>query len=431
MNTPVSTEPVSAPLANPQPSQTQIDDLRGRLLSAVAAIRANNTSNPRMIDFLLNQAQNQTNALINGDTNSSPIHHILANVKSLLMNAQLLPGTSGDITVSSISDEGDIVGSAKYESLDFGWTVAAVCWLEYMASKPKAPFQTSPPQISIDSNVSIAIAGDWGTGFDYRPDGVIVPAEKVAKRMEENSPAYTVHLGDVYYAGTQQEEPEKFIGLWPRGQQGSFALNSNHEMYSGAHGYFQALADAQFSQQNNTSYFALKNDDWLIVGLDTAYHAEEIYLYQNGFLDPGQSDFLDQLLNEAPLTRRTILFTHHNGLSLDGTATTALWGQIAPRFAQREVWWYWGHMHAGVIYADRGNVHARCCGHGGIPAGEPQSLVANPSATWHENRKVPDLLYPGRVHNGFVLLILDGPTLTETFIDEDGATVHTQSFPPL
>lgn len=430
MNTPTSTGG-NPPLANPQPGPDQLDDLRNRLRTAVAAIRASNTSNPAMVDFLLNQAQNQTNALVNGDTNSSPVHHILANVKSLLMNAQVLPTTTGDLAVSSISDEGDIVGNAKYESLDIGWTESAVCWLEYMASKPKAPFETNPPEILIDPGVSIAVAGDWGTGYGYRPDNVVVPAQKVANCITACNPVYTIHLGDVYYAGTSDEETEKFIGLWPAGPQGSFTLNSNHEMYSGAVGYFAALKDDKFSKQNNNSYFALENQDWLIIGLDTAYHADEIHLYQHGFLDPDQCAFLDRLLSEAPVTRRTILLTHHNGLSLDGSTPTALWGQIAPRFAQRELWWYWGHMHAGVVYTDRGTVHARCCGHGAVPAGEPDSLVANPSTIWHENRKVPDLLYPGRVHNGFVLLNLNGSTLTETFIDEDGATVYTQSFPAL
>jgi hypothetical protein len=426
MNTPASNPP---PLANPQPSPDELEDLRNRLLVAVAAIRASNTSDPNMIDFLLNQAQSQTNALVSGDTNSSPVHHILANVKSLLMNAQVLPATSGDLAVSSISDEGDLVGNGKYESLDIGWTESAVCWLEHFGSKQKAPFQTSPPEILIDPGVSIAVAGDWGTGYGYRPDGVTVPAEKVAGCMKASNPAYTVHLGDVYYAGTLDEEPAKFTNLWPAGSQGSFTLNSNHEMYSGAVGYFAVLGDDKFRKQNNNSYFALTNQDWLIIGLDTAYHADEIHLYQHGFLDPDQCAFLDRLLSEQPTNRRTILLTHHNGLSLDGSTPTALWGQIAPRFAQRELWWYWGHMHAGVVYSDRGTVHARCCGHGAVPAGEPDSLVANPSAIWHENRKVPDLLYPGRVHNGFVLLNLNGPALTETFINEDGVNVYTQSFP--
>ncbi|WP_052409407.1 metallophosphoesterase family protein [Paraburkholderia oxyphila] len=420
-----------APLANPQPGPDQLNDLRDRLLNAIAAIRASQSSNPKMIDFLLNQAQNQTNALVSGDTNSSPDHHILANIRSLLMNAQVLPTTSDGLAVSSISDEGDIVGNGKYESLDIGWTEAAVCWLEYIASRPKAPFQTNPPEISIDATLSIAVAGDWGTGFDYRPDGLIVPAEKVKNCMTSCDPVYTVHLGDVYYSGTLEEEPKNFIDLWPEGVQGSFTLNSNHEMYSGANGYFAALGDDKFSKQNKNSYFALKNQDWLIVGLDTAYHADELHLYQHGFLDSDQCAFLDRLLNEEPMSRRTILLTHHNGLSLDGSTPTALWGQIAPSFAQRELWWYWGHLHAGVVYADRGKVHGRCCGHGAFPAGEPDSLVGNPSAIWHENRKVPDLLYPGRIHNGFVLLSLDGPALTETFIDEDGATVYTQFFPPV
>jgi hypothetical protein len=64
-----------------------------------------------------------------------------------------------------------------------------------------------------------------------------------------------------------------------------------------------------------------------------------------------------------------------------------------------------------------------------VPAGEPDSLVANPGAVWHENRKVADLLYPGRVYNGFVLLTLTGADLAEEFIDEDGARVYARTFP--
>jgi hypothetical protein len=63
--------------------------------------------------------------------------------------------------------------------------------------------------------------------------------------MEELDPDITIHLGDVYFAGKQEEFDEYFMGAddWPRGSLQrsdeitalpSYALNGNHEMYSGA-----------------------------------------------------------------------------------------------------------------------------------------------------------------------------------------------------
>ena len=432
------------PFGTVAPSDTDLYDLQQRLLSAVSKVRATgSTEQNQMLDYLLNQAHNQTADLVSGDTNSSPVHNILANVKSLLMHAQVMTTPTGGVAVSSVSDEGDLVGKNRYESLDVGWTESAVCWLEHFSPDTKEEFRTNPSTIAMAGDLSIAIAGDWGTGFDYRADGVPTSAEKVAKQISVRTPTYTVHLGDVYYAGTEKEEQEKFIDNWPPGALGSFTLNSNHEMYSGAEGYYSVLdiVGGKFTAQNKNSYFALTNKDWLVIGLDTAYHADEIHLYQHGFLDPDQCAFIDHLIARDGTPKRVILLTHHNGLSVDGTTPSALWGQIASRFAGFELWWYWGHMHAGIVYSDRdtrgqtqsnssggGVVHARCAGHGAVPAGEPDSLVANPGAVWHENRKVADLLYQGRVYNGFVSLTLNGADLTEELVDEDGATVYARTF---
>jgi hypothetical protein len=176
----------------------------------------------------------------------------------------VLPTSTGGIAVSTISDEGDLVGKAPYESLDIKWAEAAVRWLENFPPAKKAPFRTHPPTITMDPQVSIAIAGDWGTGTTYRTDGLPAPAAKVARQISDRTPEYTVHLGDVYYAGTTSEEQKNFLGLWPSGSVGSFTLNSNHEMYSGANGYFLALQDDQFRLQGGNSYFVLQNDDWFV-----------------------------------------------------------------------------------------------------------------------------------------------------------------------
>ncbi|WP_233864054.1 hypothetical protein [Paraburkholderia adhaesiva] len=149
MNTPASVTQNLAPLAAAQADPDELNSLRQRALAAIAAIRADPTSNAPMVDFLLNQAQSQTNDLINGDANSSPVHHILANLKSLLLNAQLVPTASSGLVMSSVSDEGDLVGYAKYELLDIGWTEAAVCWLEHFPASQKASFPNKPPVIVV------------------------------------------------------------------------------------------------------------------------------------------------------------------------------------------------------------------------------------------------------------------------------------------
>lgn len=402
-----------------------LPSLQQRLQNALAAIGSDDDPKVQALHQLFDQAQSQTVDLLNGRTTSSPQHHILANIQSLLTNATLLPNQNGALVASSVTSEGDLVGTLKYESLDVEWTEAAICWLEHFPTAQKALFPKNPPPImAMGSAVTIAIAGDWGTGISYRTDGQPSGAGKVKDEINNLHPDYTVHLGDVYYAGTQGEEQQNFLGLWPAGGQASFALNANHEMYSGAQGYFgKTLADPQFSAQKSNSYFALKNQDWLVIGLDTAYHADEINLYQNGNLDPGQCAYVTDLLNNAA-NQKVILLTHHNGLSTDGATTVDLWEQLAPLFAGREVWWYWGHLHAGIVYADRGTIHPRCCGHGAVPAGAPSGLNPNPAVLWYENNLAGDPTYTGRVKNGFVLLSLNESDLTEAFVNEDGMTVY-------
>ena len=68
--------------------------------------------------------------------------------------------------------------------------------------------------------------------------------------LADLKPDHTIHLGDIYYAGAENEVRNKFLALWPAGTSPSapsFALNGNHEMYSGGVGYFQiALTDSRF-----------------------------------------------------------------------------------------------------------------------------------------------------------------------------------------
>lgn len=327
--------------------------------------------------------------------------------------------------VIDVGAGGQIWGAGKYEQLDPGWAQAAAVWLENLILGKHA-FNTTPNTIPIANAVQIALAGDWGTG-DWRTTANPAPSTDVRNHIAFLQPDLTIHLGDVYYAGTGDQEQHLLANLWPSGSMGALALNSNHEMYSGAKPYFdKALASPLFSIQQRCSFFALENDNWVVVGLDSAYYSEAEGLYLDGSLYPsgGPQVQLDFLKTQVAKSKKVIVLSHHNGLVEDGSSTTNLWSQVMSAFPSGTgpAYWYWGHVHAGVAYKPQGlgNVLCRCCGHGGLPWGQASELANNPNVVWYEKRLANDPDVPERVLNGFAVLYLDGPKLTEVFYDENG-----------
>jgi hypothetical protein len=334
--------------------------------------------------------------------------------------------------VIAVDGGGEIWGTGKYEQLDPGWQEATAEWLEHIILG-KHHFSTTPATIPIPPDVQIALAGDWGTG-DWRTTSNPAPSTKVRTRMEILQPQLTIHLGDVYYAGTEKAELDFLVNRWPKGSIGSLALNSNHEMYSGAAAYFKAISNSPFERQQGCSYFALENNDWVIVGLDSAYYSDEEGLYRDGALFPSdgghqeQLDFLSaQVASATKENKKVIIMTHHNGLAQDGSSQTKLWSQVMSAFPtdSSPAYWYWGHVHAGVVYQPQKNgaatVLCRCCGHGGLPCGQaPEMEHKESTVLWYENRLAHDPDIQQRILNGFAMLYLDGPKIEEVFYDENG-----------
>jgi hypothetical protein len=328
--------------------------------------------------------------------------------------------------IVTVDGGGEIWGTGKYEGLDTGWLEALAEWLENLL-KAKNPFNSSPVVTTIPDDVQIALAGDWGTG-DWRTKTNPSPSRRICDQIKVLNPHFTIHLGDVYYAGTHEEEQHILAKTWPAGVLGSFALNSNHEMYSGGGPYFAAIGKAPFQMQGPCSYFALENAAWIIVGLDSAYFADEWSLYREGSLfRAGQGTVqLDFLKAQAAKRKKIILLTHHNGLLEDGSGKTPLWTQVMSAFPQGEgpAYWYWGHMHAAVSYdaqnAGTFPVQCRCSGHGALPCGPAGNLNQNPKIVWHECRNAGDPDIANRVFNGFAVISLTGQAMTEKFYDENG-----------
>jgi hypothetical protein len=347
----------------------------------------------------------------------------------LTSDASGILGSLSAGTVMHVASDGTLLGTGKYETFDPGWAEAFAVWLEHIPQK-KGPFSINAQVIGIPDKVTIALTGDWGTG-DWRRVGNPAPATKVAKSIAALHPDFTIHLGDVYYSGTTDEEQHLLLNLWPRGTVGALALNSNHEMYSGGKPYFLTSLDSPlFSLQQHCSFFALESTDWIIVGLDSAYYSDEMELYMHGSLgkDGAQVNFLRQQTGKG---KKVIVLTHRDGLVQDGSGPEKGANGAAPLYSQVlsafppgmcPAYWYWAHVHSAVVYRPQDcGVQCRCCGHGALPQGDPSgALNGKKNVLWYQSGSAHDPDIPQRILNGFVFLSLDGPVIRESFYDENG-----------
>ena len=283
----------------------------------------------------------------------------------------------------------------------------------------------------MDGGVSarIGLIGDWGTG--------IAESTVLGMLLASKNAHYNIHLGDVYYAGTETEST-RFVNDWPAGRRGSFALNSNHEMYSGGAGYFNVtIKSTRFAAQGGAPCFALTVGRWRLVGLDGAYHATAL-MYKDGSLGPGDSEQRAWLYTQAKAAvdngQRLVVLTHHNGLEED-EGQNRFWSDLLATVkaaGARDVVWYWGHIHAGMVYKDHDydgvTVHGRCAGHGGVPW-LPFRQDEAARYAWGEQDKAGDPREPRRACNGFVVLDLDDEGGHETWYDEHGVAKHKAVLP--
>lgn len=346
-------------------------------------------------------------------------HHLMLAHSAITNDSDAVQANLEAAAVVTVDPDGVIWGTGKYQQLDPGWAEAFAVFLETFFTGTHN-FIANPATITIPDKAQIGLVGDWGTG-SLDVSGNPSPSTDVGNHLKLLQTDLTIHLGDVYYSGTGDQEKHNLVLRWPRGVQGALALNSNHEMYSGAKPYFDAIQGAPFGMQNGCSYFVVENSNWVIVGLDSAYFSAWEQLYMNGSLGPAGGTQVIFLQQQVAKGKKVIVLTHHNGLTDDGSANNGLWDEVMSAFAPNAgpEYWYYGHEHVGAVYTPFGaNVLCRCCGHGALPWGEASALANNPRVVWHEiNKPSPNDI---RVFNGFAVLRLDGPNIQETFYDENG-----------
>lgn len=376
----------------------------------------------------------------------------------LIISAGLAPSQMTAQNSSYFNDheliygDGSVLSAETWATFDQGWLIAFFNLLEsllrdlwyYGENLPN----NIPPVIQLQGatpgTVTVAVLGDCGTG-----DNTL---QQVLQSITSKNPDYIIHVGDVYYSGTPLatskngsayffpgEEVNNFVNCWPASYKGrSFTLNSNHEMYSGANGYFDDALDASnkganslFNAQAGSSFFFLQLGDWLLIGLDTAYQSSSSNAFMDGTIGgaTGMQATWIRKINRNP--DKTILFTHHNGFAADCSSVATLWGEINGAFGRDPYAWYWGHVHNGIVYNRPTTIppppgqpqqptfttytYARCLGHAAIPYGMVTGLAKK--VLWNESTLQPP---PSKqLSNGYAILTFSTSNNTVTQITED------------
>jgi Calcineurin-like phosphoesterase len=302
-----------------------------------------------------------------------------------------------------------------------GWAECVSTYLGYKILLQHPMYRLNEnPVIDLKGASKLAIIGDWGTGLGQ--------AKLVLGQVADMKPDILLHLGDVYFAGTQAETQNNFLSIC-RSTLGNipvFSLCGNHDMYSGGAGYYSLLD--QIGQQ--ASYFCLQNDDWMFLAMDTGFHDNNPFTISTKMTqlvtEGAWSEtawHLNQIKNAG--NRKIVLLSHHQLFSPFSSVGSVngeqyaynpnLYQIFAPILSKVE-WWFWGHEHTLGIYGDyMGLKRGRCVGASAVPVFQDQQSYATANGlktvdgtmpTWDANGVLGGSA--GAYNNCFAMMTLTG-----------------------
>jgi hypothetical protein len=291
----------------------------------------------------------------------------------------------------------------KYSDCDPEWVDSMVQWFRYYLERMGNPEYVAysslddfayelPP--TADGSLRVGLIGDWGTG---EPRAV-----QVLKQLFALKPDLIIHLGDVYYSGTEHEYEVNYHAVIDKVRKESksvipvYNLPGNHDYYSGGHAFYQSLKTVNRVAPpgmpiQEASYFALFNEAWHIQAMDTGY-------FDNNVLNVGRDTthlkeeevkwHQNQLDKALAAGRKVVLLSHHQLFSrylaiADQTYNADLMAPFKHYIEKEKISaWFWGHEHLVALYKPYlGLEKGRCLGHGAVPifyeGGEPYDAKAS------------------------------------------------------
>jgi 3',5'-cyclic AMP phosphodiesterase CpdA len=319
-----------------------------------------------------------------------------------------------------------LANELKFGSCDPLWAECAEQYVTYyVKDKGNIPYRSGGDYVldlALPPGATIALFGDGGTGSAL--------AANLVGQIARKNPDLVIHLGDIYYAGTQAEVQARFLDVCRQalGDTSVLSLAGNHDMYSGGAGYYW-LVD-QLGQR--ASYFCVRNDHWQLLAMDTGYND------YNPFTIAGNVTSLTEveaawhrakIAEGSAAGRRTILLSHHQLFSAyeaigRGFVNQPLLTQFQDLLGSVEAW-FWGHEHSLSLYAPYlGLKRGRCVGCSAIP-------VFVQDDYYQPKYDVPLLPDPdhgaqtirlgdnGTIYNhAYAILTLDGPGARVAYYDD-------------
>ena len=360
------------------------------------------------------------------------------------------------------------------------WAKAALEYLDYFGpdgGRRKIPYvrhrnlddfviETLP------SHARVALVGDWGSGT--------VVARQLLDQITGHQPDVLIHLGDVYYAGTEHEnrvallDPVESILRRDGKKIPVYNLSGNHDMFSGGVGFYRTLPklnpppDYAPEQGQQASYFCLRSigGGWQFLAMDTGLHDHDLFgtAGQLTYLEASEEAWhVDKIERFSAAGGRTVLLSHHqlfSGLQEIGdpkTPRTA--GEQAANPKLLASWrkfqqaakgggdaaiaaWFWGHEHNLSVYQPYlGLERGRCIGHGALPIYARDNPYDHDLGIPDPPRLVDDPRQPGQplqldvvdqvFAHGFVILDLDDDQRTATasyYQETDTAPMFVERF---
>jgi hypothetical protein len=312
--------------------------------------------------------------------------------------AKLLAEYGWALLTHNTTLEQQILDQYKDSPCDPGWIEAVESYIGYYWIEGKSPeyydvssgrtLSYTLPAPQSGTELVIGVLGDWGTGEPV--------AQAVLELLVAQKPDLILHVGDIYYSGTEDEAQQNFLALiqGARTQSGSqvpvFTIPGNHDYYSGGAGFYNLIGQINEGIAGNgyiqgASFFNLIGKTWQLQAMDTGYYDSDLFQVQYDITQLNESEaewHVEQIQAGLAAGRKVILFSHHQLFSAllnigkksaskppaqDPNFNPNLLNSFQAVLSQVSAW-FWGHEHLLEVYgAYQGLSIGRCIGHSAFP----------------------------------------------------------------